>query len=796
MSRNSLGNWQRPATGAKVRRLRKALPSRPRLEQLEDRCTPSGFRSIDGSGNNLSDFDEGQARIDLVRFVSSAYADGLSAPAGANRPGARLISNTLSDQTDPNNPSQDRDVLNNKLLTDYTYVFGQFLDHDLDLTSGQSGANAEQFPIPPGSPTDPMGTEPFTRSEFDPNTGKIVNGVNVPRQQINDITAWIDGSMIYGSDAARADELRTHVGGRLKSQVESDGHGGTGTFLPYNNSTFFGSAAPLKMANDAGLVPDTSLFAAGDVRANENIELTSMHTLFMREHNRIADLIHAQNPSLSDEMIYELARRRVGAELQYIVYFEWLPALFGPNALPAYTGYNPNVTADIANEFSTAIFRFAHSQLDNGIDRLNNNGTDITTDPAGATVDLATAFFNPTLINLAGVFDHFSGHTSTGINPILKGAASGIAQEVDLLAVRDIRNLLFGPPGAGGTDLIARDIQRGRDHGLADYNSMRAAYGLPKVTSFSQITSNPTVAAELQALYGDVNNIDAFVGILAEDHVPGADVGPLTKAVIVSQFQRLRDGDRFFFLNSNEFSLAEQQNIMATSSLTQIIQRNTVLSDLQADVFHFTASISGRVYNDLNGDGVRQLGEPGLAGFTVELRDDSGELLGTAVTDVNGRYVFNGFDGLTGTGNRTVDIILLPGWTQNAAEIAHNPGTIQIDNGGRTIVGASFGVQHTAGSAAIAAPVSTSSPSQSSIVTSPGSSISGSANANKWGARSGQPVAPLGQDDPKTQTSSGQIDLVPIWVTSNDSSSGSAVASASWFDEYLATDADTILVKL
>jgi hypothetical protein len=550
------------------------------------------------------------------------------------------------------------------------------------------------------------------------------------------------------------------------------------------------------MANDAGIVPDTSLFAAGDVRANENIELTSMHTLFMREHNRIADLIHAQNPGLSDETIYQLARRRVGAELQYIVYFEWLPALLGPNALPAYTGYNPNVTADIANEFSTAIFRFAHSQLDNGIDRLNNNGTDITTDPAGATVDLAAAFFNPTLINLAGVVDHFSGHTSTGINPILKGAASGIAQEVDLLAVRDIRNLLFGPPGAGGTDLIARDIQRGRDHGLADYNSMRVAYGLSKVTSFSQITSDQTVVAELQALYGDVNNIDAFVGILAEDHVPGADVGPLTKAVIVSQFQRLRDGDRFFFLNSNEFSLAEQQNIMATSSLSQIIRRNTALSDLQADVFHFTASISGRVYNDLNGDGVRQLGEPGLAGFTVELRDDSGALLGTAVTDVNGRYVFNGFDGLTGTGNRTVDIILPPGWTQNAAEIAHNPGTILIDNGGRTIVGASFAVQHTGSSAAIAAPVSTSSPGQTSIVTGPGGSTSGSANANNWSARSGQPVASLEQDNPKTQTSGGQIDLVPIWVKSNDSSSGNAVASASWFDEYLASDADTILVKL
>src|SRR5262249_45060323 len=156
---------------------------------------------------------------------------------------------------------------------------------------------------------------------------------------------------------------------------------------------------------------------------------------------------HSANPFLSDEAVYQLARRRVGAELQYITYFEFLPALLGPNALPAYQGYNPNVTADIANEFSTAFFRYAHSQLDNGIDRLNNDGTDIA-DAAGhpgsgGPVDLAHAFFNPTLIQLPGVFDAFSGKESTGISPILKGAASGTAQNVDLKAVRDVRNFLF-----------------------------------------------------------------------------------------------------------------------------------------------------------------------------------------------------------------------------------------------------------------------------------------------------------------------------------------------------------------
>src|SRR5947199_2682369 len=145
--------------------------------------------------------------------------------------------------------------------------------------------------------------------------------------------------------------------------------------------------------------------------------------------------------------------------------------------------------------------------LDNEVDRLNNNGTDVT-DPAGASVDLTQDFFDPNLLNPSGAVDPLTGHVSTDIGAVLKGNASGIAQETDLLAVRDIRNLLFGNGVAGGQDLIARDVQRGRDNGLPDYNTVRAAYGLPRVTSFAQITSNVQVQQELQRVYGSVNAID------------------------------------------------------------------------------------------------------------------------------------------------------------------------------------------------------------------------------------------------------------------------------------------------
>src|SRR5207249_8740239 len=123
------------------------------------------------------------------------------------------------------------------------------------------------------------------------------------------------------------------------------------------------------------------------------------------------------------------------------------------------------------------------------------------------------------------------------------------SSEVDNTIVNSVRNFLFGEPGQGGFDLASLNIQRGRDHGLPDYNTVRAAYGLRRVTAFSQITSNVDVQNKLRSLYGNVNNIDLWVGALAEDHVAGSSTGPLIRAALKDQFTRLRDGDRFWYQN-------------------------------------------------------------------------------------------------------------------------------------------------------------------------------------------------------------------------------------------------------
>jgi hypothetical protein len=414
--------------------------------------------------------------------------------------------------------------------------------------------------------------------------------------------------MIYGSDAQRAAALRTFVGGRLKTSEDN--------MLPFNIEG---------LANDNPLhAPTDSLYVAGDVRANENIELTSLHTLFVREHNRWADKYAARNGSWSDERIFQAARRMVIAELQAITYREFLPALLGTGALTAYRGYSPSVNPGVSNEFSTAAFRLGHSMLGADVEFMDNVGQELHEE-----VPLREAFFNPTLLG------------ETGIDGILKYLASDPAQEIDNQINDDVRNFLFGLPGQGGFDLASLNIQRGRDHGLANYNATRAAYGLKPVTDFSQITSNVEVQDKLRQLYGDVNNIDLWVGGLAEDHVRGSSLGPLFRTIVADQFQRVRNGDRLWYerdLTRSERSLVER------TSLADIIRMNTTTTNLQDNVFFFHTSITGRVQLDSNRDGRINGRDAGLPGITVNLLDLDGNVVASTVTRLGGFYTFEEMD--------------------------------------------------------------------------------------------------------------------------------------------------------
>ena len=210
----------------------------------------------------------------------------------------------------------------------------------------------------------------------------------------------------------------------------------------------------------------------------------------------------------------------------------------------------------------------------------------------------------------------------------------------------EVRNLLFNEvvPGVGfGQDLIALDIERARDNGIGSYNQVRVALGLPAVTSFAQITSNVQVQHELQEAYGNVNNIDAFEGGVAENLVPGSTVGPLFQTIMVNQFTRLRDGDRFFYLNE-QFSPSEEAILRQGNTLAKVIEANTGITNLPSDVFTFKASISGTVSLARRRVARRSM-QQGMAGITVQLEDTSGDVLATTTTNSRGRYTFNQLSG-------------------------------------------------------------------------------------------------------------------------------------------------------
>jgi len=525
--------------------------------------------SPSGVGNNVTNPTWGSTQTAFLRQSPAAYADGVATPAGVNRASARAISNAINADT--------TDTPNARGLSDLIYVFGQFLDHDITRTTSTTGASVEslKISIPTGDVQfDPLSTGTktmsLTRSAFVSSTGLAAGN---PRQQTNSVTSFIDASMVYGSDAARATALRTLSGGKLKTSA--------GNMLPFNTMG-------LSNDNDARVLPDTSLFAAGDERANENPSLVALQTLFMREHNRIATALAAANPLLTDEQLYQRARTRVIAELQWITYNEFLPALLGDRALPRYTGYSATVNPSISNEFATAAYRFGHSMLDSTIGRANNDGSTI---PEG-NLTLRESFFNTTVFN--STLPNHEGD----IDPLLKAASTGIGQEVDVKIVDDVRNFLFGAPGSGGFDLAALNIERGRDHGLADYNTVRAAYGLPRLTSFSQITTNAALAASLASTYTSIDNVDLWVAGLAEDHVRGGSLGPLFTRIVADQFTRLRTGDRLYFEAS--MPAAEQAQVKHTT-LANIIRANTALTTIQRQAFF--APTGGSVSSTLRTQG-------------------------------------------------------------------------------------------------------------------------------------------------------------------------------------------------
>lgn len=493
-------------------------------------------RAVDGIG--AASDDAGQTGDTLLRLTEAAFGDGISTPSGADRANARDISNIVaaqdSDMPDPGNAS------------DYLWAWGQFLDHDLSLS--EAHGETANIAVPFGDPQfDPFmtGTAEITFSRVEAIEG---SGVDSPREYANEITAFIDGSQIYGSTQEVLDTMRVE-GGKLRmvdNMLETDGNS----------------------------------FMTGDVRAAENVALSSLHTLFTREHNYQVDLLAAADPSLDADALFEGARARVEAVMQAVTYNEFLPRLLGDDALETYAGYDASVNPGISVEFSTAVYRFGHSLLSSELGRLNEDGSEHET----GNLALRDAFFNPSEL------------FASGIDPILRGLGQGASQELDVHVIEDVRSFLFGPPGAGGLDLAALNIERGRDLGLGTYNDIREGLGLARAESFADITSDTDIAAKLEAAYGDVDLVDPWIGGLAEDAINGGMLGETFSVVMVDQFSRLRDGDAFW--SENRGFEADELSTLWSTTLSDVITRNTDIEYMQADAFSVYQRVGGTGSDD------------------------------------------------------------------------------------------------------------------------------------------------------------------------------------------------------
>jgi len=597
-------------------------------------------RSLDGMGNNTQDPRLGAAGQNYRRVAAAVYGPG-NAPVAPVAP-LRHISNRIFNDTHQN-------LFSERGVTQWGANWGQFIDHVFGLRE-TDGENAP-IPFDNADPleefTDVNGSLSFTRSGF------VIDGQGV-RQQPNTVNSFIDAFTVYGGTTDRLEWLRDGpVDGDLANNAATllD----VGGYLPTAGARPGVTAPTMEIAGR--LQPDpTNAIIAGDRRANENIALTGAHTLFLREHNRI---VEALPDNLDEQTRFEIARRVVGAEVQYITYNEFLPAL--GVRLPPYQGYDPDVDPTLSNEFATVGYR-AHSMIHGEIEMevaadrytaaqlaaFEDEGIEVVVE-AGAVelaVPLNLAFGSPHLV------------PALGLGPLLAGLAGEPQYKNDEQFDNQLRSVLFMEPNTddpecldGPTlpqcftqavaDLGVIDVARAADHGIPSYNDLREAYGLTPKASFTDITgedtdefpddpeidaANPlddpdildfvelrdadgnvipldseeaeaeavvgirrtTLAARLAAIYGDVDALDPFTGMISEEHLPGSDLGELQHAIWAEQFTALRDGDRFFFANDPALDNIEQQyGITYERTLRQVILDNTDLGagDVPASMF-------------------------------------------------------------------------------------------------------------------------------------------------------------------------------------------------------------------
>merc|ERR1719431_1595397 len=529
------------------------------------------YRTFNGRCNNLFSPNNGMAGTVFQRMLHSNYQDGISSPRSRTVRGSFL----------PNPRTVSQNIHTSQVTPDTQFTlammqWGQFIDHDLALTPIPRGYNnsiidckscssAADHPscypilIPKGDPTfPPHSCMAFTRSL--PGQNKLG-----PREHMNQVTHYLDGSMVYGSNLCESEELRKDHSFLLRTSPNPLSHPGR----PLKDML------PMTGNNQECRAADGQCFLAGDERVNEQPGLTVMHTMLVREHNHIAGEFNRINPHWNKEKVFQETRKIISALIQHITYNEFLPRVLGQSMMKKfslellsmgyYDDYNSDCSAAIFSEFSTAAFRFGHSMISPNLTMMSEE--DLLREGKGEQVQLRSHFNNPDLIRSGKVIDD-----------LVRGLAMMPMETMDNRITQEVKDHLFEEKDRkpSGMDLPALNIQRGRDHGLPGYNKFREFCGLSRSHKFHFEEIPKAWVDELRGVYDDPDDVDLFPGLLAEIQLQGAIVGPTLACLIGLQFRYLRSCDRYWYESGDPMVRFTKDQLQAIrgETLASLLCRN------------------------------------------------------------------------------------------------------------------------------------------------------------------------------------------------------------------------------
>ncbi|XP_055342135.1 uncharacterized protein LOC129590786 [Paramacrobiotus metropolitanus] len=593
------GNFRQSRQLQPVNQFQNFQPSDNGCDEKRQGCdATSKFRSISGHCNNLNHPEFGETDRIFSRFLAPQYDDGVgqqrdASAAGGSLPPVRAVRTNILTDVDRPHPK----------YTVLLMQFGQFIDHDFTNTpmatsntggflscrecDSQFTVSQECRPIrvPQGDPVmasfDQRGRPlclSFTRSQSR-------QGSDGRRQQVNQLSSYLDGGMVYGTSRCFTRRLRSLNNGLLITTRHPQGGKDLLQQSTNQNDVESQECRSVNRANRC--------FLAGDARSNEQPGLSAMHTVWVREHNRIANELRGLNPHWDDQRVFDETRRILVAVLQHITYNEWIPRVVGQPVANIfglalkksgyYNEYDDTCDATISNEFATAAFRFGHSLVPARLGRYDNT-------------------FQSNLFKPLNLFEHFSRvdslYESLGVDQILIGLTIEPTQNADFSFSDALANHLFQDPNRPlGTDLVAINIQRGRDHGLAGYNAYRERCNMTKAKSFDDLLGDipKFLVDRLAQLYRHVDDIDLFTGGTVELPVTGGLVGPTFACIIGEQFLRLRKCDRFWYENSDttvRFTPAQLAAIKKVTMAKLVCQNSDTYNQIQRSVFDLPDTFS------------------------------------------------------------------------------------------------------------------------------------------------------------------------------------------------------------